>query len=27
VPTTWQKVIIGAFILLAGTLFALQRKR
>ena len=26
VPSTWQKVIIGAFILLAGTLFALQRK-
>ncbi|CAB3757339.1 ABC transporter permease [Paraburkholderia humisilvae] len=27
VPSTWQKVIIGAFILIAGTLFALQRKR
>ncbi|NPT33359.1 ABC transporter permease [Paraburkholderia xenovorans] len=26
VPSTWQKVIIGAFILIAGTLFALQRK-
>ncbi|MEM5286525.1 ABC transporter permease [Paraburkholderia sabiae] len=26
VPSTWQKVIIGAFILVAGTLFALQRK-
>jgi simple sugar transport system permease protein len=26
VPSTWQKVIIGLFILLAGTLFALQRK-
>jgi simple sugar transport system permease protein len=27
VPSTWQKVIIGGFILIAGTLFALQRKR
>jgi simple sugar transport system permease protein len=27
VPSTWQKVIIGAFILIAGTLFALQRKK
>jgi len=27
VPTTWQKVIIGAFILVAGTLFALGRRR
>jgi simple sugar transport system permease protein len=27
VPSTWQKVIIGAFILIAGTLFALGRKR
>ncbi|NYH14812.1 ABC transporter permease [Paraburkholderia bryophila] len=26
VPSTWQKVIIGAFILIAGTLFAFQRK-
>ncbi|SOE97907.1 monosaccharide ABC transporter membrane protein, CUT2 family [Burkholderia sp. OK233] len=26
VPSTWQKAIIGAFILIAGTLFALQRK-
>lgn len=26
VPSTWQKVIVGAFILVAGTLFALQRK-
>lgn len=26
VPSTWQKVIIGAFILLAGTLFALRRR-
>ncbi len=26
VPSTWQKVIIGAFILIEGTLFALQRK-
>ena len=25
VPSTWQKVIIGAFILVAGTLFALRR--
>ncbi|VXB09277.1 Sugar ABC transporter permease [Burkholderia sp. 8Y] len=27
VPSTWQKVIIGAFILLAGTLFALGRRQ
>jgi simple sugar transport system permease protein len=27
VPSTWQKVIIGAFILIAGTLFSLQRKQ
>ena len=26
VPSTWQKVIIGAFILVAGTLFALRRR-
>ncbi|SAK56882.1 monosaccharide-transporting ATPase [Caballeronia arationis] len=26
VPSTWQKVIIGAFILIAGTLFALGRR-
>jgi simple sugar transport system permease protein len=26
VPSTWQKVIIGAFILVAGTLFALGRR-
>ncbi|WP_118180322.1 ABC transporter permease [Paraburkholderia phosphatilytica] len=26
VPSTWQKVIVGLFILLAGTLFTLQRK-
>lgn len=27
VPSTWQKVIIGAFILVAGTLFALGRRQ
>ncbi len=27
VPSTWQKVIIGAFILMAGMLFLLRRKR
>jgi simple sugar transport system permease protein len=27
VPSTWQKVIIGAFILVAGTLFALSRRQ
>ena len=26
VPSTWQKVIVGAFILVAGTLFALRRR-
>ncbi|GLU33056.1 sugar ABC transporter permease [Trinickia caryophylli] len=26
VPSTWQKVIIGAFILVAGTFFALRRR-
>ncbi|QCP53793.1 ABC transporter permease [Trinickia violacea] len=26
IPSTWQKVIIGAFILIAGTLFALRRR-
>jgi simple sugar transport system permease protein len=26
VPSTWQKAIVGAIILLAGTLFALQRR-
>jgi simple sugar transport system permease protein len=26
VPSTWQKAIIGAFILIAGTLFALGRR-
>ena len=27
VPSTWQRVIVGAFILLAGALFLLRRKR
>jgi simple sugar transport system permease protein len=27
VPSTWQKVIIGSFILIAGTLFAIQRQK
>jgi simple sugar transport system permease protein len=27
VPSTWQKVIIGSFILIAGALFAIQRKK
>jgi simple sugar transport system permease protein len=27
VPSTWQKVIIGLFILVAGVLFAMQQKR
>jgi simple sugar transport system permease protein len=26
VPSTWQKVIVGAFILIAGTLFVLRRR-
>ena len=26
VPSTWQKVIVGAFILIAGTMFAFQRR-
>jgi simple sugar transport system permease protein len=26
IPSTWQKVIIGGFILIAGTLFALRRR-
>jgi simple sugar transport system permease protein len=25
VPSSWQKLIIGAFILIAGALFALKR--
>jgi simple sugar transport system permease protein len=27
VPSTWQKVIIGSFILIAGALFAIQQKK
>ena len=27
VPSSWQKVIIGSFILIAGTLFAIQRQK
>ena len=27
VPSTWQKVIIGSFILIAGALFAIQRQK
>jgi simple sugar transport system permease protein len=27
VPSTWQKVIIGAFILIAGTIFGIRRSR
>ncbi len=27
IPTTWQKVIVGAFILMAGLLFSLRSKR
>lgn len=27
VPSTWQKVIVGAFILVAGTLFSIRRAR
>lgn len=27
VPSTWQKVIVGAFILVAGTLFSIRRTR
>jgi simple sugar transport system permease protein len=27
VPSTWQKVIIGSFILVAGALFAIDRKK
>jgi simple sugar transport system permease protein len=27
VPSTWQKVVIGVFILLAGAVFAVHRKK
>ena len=27
VPSTWQKVVIGAFILIAGGLFATRKKK